>query len=54
MAAPGILKISMPGIAGKENSLATVYWDTHSKNVYLIANSLPPHRQAGNTSYGPS
>lgn len=42
MAAPGMLKVSMPGIAGKENNLATVYWDTHSKNVYLIASNLPP------------
>ncbi len=42
MAAPGMIKVSMPGIAGKENNLATVYWDTHTKNVYLIASSLPP------------
>lgn len=42
MAAPGMVKVSMPGIAGKEHNLATVYWDTHSKNVYLIASNLPP------------
>ncbi|AXY73382.1 hypothetical protein D3H65_05045 [Paraflavitalea soli] len=42
MAAPGMLKVSMPGIAGKENNLATVYWDSHTKNVYLIASNLPP------------
>lgn len=41
MTAPGMLKVSMPGVAGKEQSLATVYWDTHTKNVYLIANNLP-------------
>ncbi len=41
MTAPGMLKVSMPGVAGKEQSLATVYWDTQTKNVYLIANNLP-------------
>lgn len=42
MAAPGMLKVTMPGIAGKEGNLATVYWDTRNKNVYLIASKLPP------------
>lgn len=42
MSAPGMLKVTMPGIAGKENNLATVYWDTNTKNVYLITGYLPP------------
>lgn len=37
----GMLKVSMPGIQGKENNLATLYWNTKNKNVYLIANNLP-------------
>lgn len=41
MTAPGMLKVPMPGIAGKENNLVTLYWDTSSKNVYLITNNLP-------------
>ena len=41
-----ILKISLPGVAGKENDLATVYWDTLSKDVYLRADRLPK-AQAG-------
>lgn len=41
MTAPDVLKVPMLGVAGKEQSLATVYWDTHTKDVYLIANSLP-------------
>lgn len=41
MTAPGLLKVSMPGIAGKENNLVTLYWDTSNKNVYLLANNLP-------------
>lgn len=36
-----IIKISMKGVAGKEANLATVYWDSKTKDVYLIANQLP-------------
>lgn len=36
-----VIKISLPGVAGKENDLATVYWDTLSKDVYLRADRLP-------------
>ncbi|ASZ10196.1 anti-sigma factor [Chitinophaga pendula] len=38
---PGMLKVMMPGIAGRENDLATIYWNTQTKEVYLFANSLP-------------
>jgi len=41
MAAPGMIQVSMPGVAGKEQHLATVYWSTRNKQVYLMANSLP-------------
>lgn len=41
MSAPGMLKVSMPGVSGKENNLVTLYWDTNTKDVYLITNSLP-------------
>lgn len=41
MSDPGVIKISMPGIKGKENSLATVFWDNKSKDVYLLTNKLP-------------
>ena len=41
MSDPAVTKVSMPGIKGKENSLATVFWDNKSKDVYLLANKLP-------------
>lgn len=41
MSDPGVQKVSMPGIAGKEGNLATVFWDSKSKDVYLLANKLP-------------
>ena len=41
MSDPGFAKISMPGVAGKENNLATVFWDSKSKDVYLLPNKLP-------------
>lgn len=40
MSDPAFLKVPMPGIAGKENNLATVFWDTKSKDVYLLPNKL--------------
>ncbi|NLU90318.1 anti-sigma factor domain-containing protein [Chitinophaga sp. Ak27] len=39
---PGVIKIPLTGVTGKEGSLATVYWDTESKDVYLMVNNLPP------------
>ena len=37
----GMLKIAMPGIKGKEDNLVTVFWDTRTKDVYVLANKLP-------------
>jgi len=34
--------VKMKGVSGKETSLATVYWDTRTKDVYLFSNNLPP------------
>ena len=36
-----VLKIPLPGVTGKENSSAVLYWDSHNKNVYLDAGHLP-------------
>lgn len=44
MSDPTFIKVSMPGVKGKENNLTTVFWDTKSKDVYLLTNKLP---QAG-------
>lgn len=41
MSDPAMIKVSMPGIKGKENNLATVFWDRKTKDVYLLANKLP-------------
>ena len=34
-------KIKMSGTPGHETSFATVYWDTQSRNVYVMADKLP-------------
>ena len=36
-----MIKIAMKGIAGKEGDLATVFWDSKTKDVYLLSNTLP-------------
>ncbi len=41
MSDPNFIKVSMSGIKGKENSLATIFWDNKSKDVYLLPNKLP-------------
>lgn len=33
--------VKMAGVKGKEGSAATVYWDTHTKDVYVYVNNLP-------------
>lgn len=38
---PGMKPVKMAGTAAQPSSLATVYWDTHSKDVYLMVNNLP-------------
>lgn len=35
------LKVEMKGVKGKENSVATVFWNKQTKDVYLLQNSLP-------------
>ncbi|WP_343746013.1 anti-sigma factor [Chitinophaga sp.] len=39
--APGTLKVLLSGVPGRNDSQVTVYWNTHTKNVYLIINHLP-------------
>jgi anti-sigma-K factor RskA len=41
MSDPAMAKISLPGVKGKENNLATVFWDTRSKDVYVLTNKMP-------------
>ncbi|GAC1437751.1 MAG: hypothetical protein NVSMB63_00030 [Sediminibacterium sp.] len=41
MSDPAMVRVPMPGVKGRENSLATVFWDSKSKDVYLLANKLP-------------
>lgn len=38
---PSMSAVKMPGIAGKENNLATVYWNTQTKDVYVTVTRLP-------------
>ncbi len=45
MSDPLIDKVTMQGIPGKEGNLATVFWDSKTKDVYLLPNKLP---EAGN------
>lgn len=35
------LHVTMPGIPGNEGKLATVFWDSKTKDVYLMANRMP-------------
>jgi anti-sigma-K factor RskA len=41
LSAPGILKVPLPGLPGKEDNLVTLFWNTKTKDVYLIANHIP-------------
>jgi anti-sigma-K factor RskA len=42
MANPGILKVTLAAVPGKDNSLmTTVLWDKSTKDVYLLRNKLP-------------
>lgn len=38
---PSVIKVSLLGVAGKENAGATLYWDSLNKIVYLDAARLP-------------
>jgi anti-sigma-K factor RskA len=45
---PDVRKIDLPGIKGHENSLAAVYWDSKTKDVYLLPtkmSALPADKQ---------
>jgi anti-sigma-K factor RskA len=39
---PAMAMVKMPGTAAHAGTLTTVYWDTRSKDVYLLVNNLPP------------
>ncbi len=41
MSDPAYIKVSMPGTKGREENLATVFWDSKSKDVYVLPNKLP-------------
>jgi anti-sigma-K factor RskA len=41
MSNTNVIKVAMKGIAGKEGNLATVFWNSKSKDVYVLANKLP-------------
>ncbi len=41
MTDPAMVKVVMPGQNANKNDLATVFWDSKSKDVYLLANKLP-------------
>lgn len=41
LSSPDVVKVPMPGIAGKEQHLVTLFWNTNTKDVYLVANNLP-------------
>lgn len=42
MANPGMLKVTLAGVPGKENGLmTTLFWDKSTKDVYLLTNKLP-------------
>jgi len=38
---PAMAVVKMTGVAASPSSLATVYWDSRSKDVYLLVNNLP-------------
>ena len=48
---PVMAIVKMPGAPTSPNpsSMATIYWNTHSKDVYLLVNNLP--RPANNKQY---
>ena len=46
---PNVKMAAMKGLETSPSSFATVYWDTTSKDVYLLVNNLP--KPAGNKQY---
>ncbi len=41
MSDSSVHKVLMKGVPGKEDNLITLYWNTKTKEVYLLANRLP-------------
>lgn len=41
LTSPDMQVVKMTAVPGKEGSLATVYWSTKTKDVYLLQNNLP-------------
>jgi hypothetical protein len=41
MTDPAVKQVVMPGTSKFQESLATVFWDSRSKDVYLLVNNLP-------------
>jgi len=41
MGDPAMIKVSMTGTPGREQNLATVFWDSKTRDIYLLANKLP-------------
>ena len=46
LADPAMVRVKMPGIKGKEQNQATVFWNAKNKEVYLMPDKLP-HPVAG-------
>lgn len=38
---PNTIKVGLKGIEGKEDALATVFWNTETKQTYINVNNLP-------------
>jgi anti-sigma-K factor RskA len=41
MADPEMMAVKMPAATGKSNVMATVFWHTRTKDVYVLPNKLP-------------
>jgi anti-sigma-K factor RskA len=46
MADPAMFTLKMNGVPGQEANMATLFWDTRNKDVYVMPNKLP-HAEAG-------
>lgn len=42
MADSSMAMVKMPAAPGRSNVMATVFWDKNTKDVYVMANKLPP------------
>jgi anti-sigma-K factor RskA len=41
ISAPGMMKVMMPGVAGKEENHVTLFWNTNTKEVFVHPDRLP-------------